>query len=455
MYDFDLVTIGAGSGGVAASRRAGAYGARVAICEEGRVGGTCVLRGCIPKKFLVYASHFAEDIEDAAGYGWSISNARFDWPTLIGNKDTELERLEGIYERMLSNADVEVLRGRGKVIDPHTVAVEIDGETRTVTAERILVATGGWPSHPDVPGIEHVISSNEALDLEVLPKRMVIAGGGYIAVEFAGIFARLGVDVTIVIRADHLLRGFDEDIRLHVETEMKRIGVTVRAGCKITAIEADGGGHVVRTTDGDALQADVVFYATGRAPNTHGIGLDEIGVALGTRGEIKVDEGLRTSIDSIYSIGDCTDRNNLTPVAIAEGRALAESWYNDNPQFVSYENIATAVFSQPPIGTVGLTEEQARAKYGEVDIYKSAFRPLKNTLSGNEGRTLMKLIVDRASDRVVGCHMAGPDGPEIIQGVAIALKCGATKRQFDDTMAIHPTAAEEFVTMYQAEEPAT
>ena len=452
MYDFDLVTIGAGSGGVAASRRAGGYGARVAICEDTRVGGTCVLRGCIPKKFLVYASHVAEDIEDAAGYGWSIPDASFDWPTLIANKDAELDRLNGIYERMLSNGKVEVLRGHGRVVDPHTVAVDIDGEIKRVSAERILVATGGWPATPDIPGIEHVVSSNEALDLATLPRRMVIAGGGYIAVEFAGIFARLGVAVTIVIRGDHLLRGFDHDIRLHVEQEMIRIGIDVRAGCRITEIEKLDDHYRLRTTAGPAIETDVVFYAMGRPPNTRTLGLESIGVEMRDNGAIIVDDHSRSTVDSVFAIGDCTDRHNLTPVAIAEGRALAESWYNNNPQTVSYQNIATAVFSQPPIGTVGLTEEQAREAFDAVDIFRSAFRPLKNTLSGSEARTLMKLVVDRDSDRVVGCHMAGADAPEIIQGVGIALKCGATKRQFDDTMAIHPTAAEEFVTLYQADE---
>ena len=452
MYDFDLVTIGAGSGGVAASRRAGGYGARVAICEDTRVGGTCVLRGCIPKKFLVYASHVAEDIEDAAGYGWSIPDASFDWPTLIANKDAELDRLNGIYERMLSNGKVEVLRGHGRVVDPHTVAVDIDGEIKRVSAERILVATGGWPATPDIPGIEHVVSSNEALDLATLPRRMVIAGGGYIAVEFAGIFARLGVAVTIVIRGDHLLRGFDHDIRLHVEQEMIRIGIDVRAGCRITELEKLDDHYRLRTTAGPAIETDVVFYAMGRAPNTRTLGLESIGVEMRDNGAIIVDDHSRSTVDSVFAIGDCTDRHNLTPVAIAEGRALAESWYNNNPQTVSYQNIATAVFSQPPIGTVGLTEEQAREAFDAVDIFRSAFRPLKNTLSGSEARTLMKLVVDRDSDRVVGCHMAGADAPEIIQGVGIALKCGATKRQFDDTMAIHPTAAEEFVTLYQADE---
>ena len=452
MYDFDLVTIGAGSGGVAASRRAGGYGARVAICEDTRVGGTCVLRGCIPKKFLVYASHVAEDIEDAAGYGWSIPDASFDWPTLIANKDAELDRLNGIYERMLSNGKVEVLRGHGRVVDPHTVAVDIDGEIKRVSAERILVATGGWPATPDIPGIEHVVSSNEALDLATLPRRMVIAGGGYIAVEFAGIFARLGVAVTIVIRGDHLLRGFDHDIRLHVEQEMIRIGIDVRAGCRITEIEKLDDHYRLRTTAGPAIETDVVFYAMGRAPNTRTLGLESIGVEMRDNGAIIVDDHSRSTVDSVFAIGDCTDRHNLTPVAIAEGRALAESWYNNNPQTVSYQNIATAVFSQPPIGTVGLTEEQAREAFDAVDIFRSAFRPLKNTLSGSEARTLMKLVVDRDSDRVVGCHMAGADAPEIIQGVGIALKCGATKRQFDHTMAIHPTAAEEFVTLYQADE---
>jgi glutathione reductase (NADPH) len=443
-YDYDLVTIGAGSGGVAASRRAGAYGARVAICEEGRVGGTCVLRGCVPKKLLVHASHVREEIEDAAGYGWTIPDAQFDWPTLIANKDTELDRLEGIYNSMLANADVETLAGRGVLVDAHTV--EVGG--RKVTAERVLVATGGWPEVHPFPGQEHVISSNEALDLPAFPERVVIAGGGYIAVEFAGIFRQLGAEVTILIRGDHLLRGFDHDLRLHLEEEMAGSGVAIHAGCKVTEVRQAGNAYAVDTTDGVTLDADTVLFATGRKPNTAGIGLAEAGVVMADNGAIVVDDDLQTTVPGVYAIGDCTDRNNLTPVAIAEGRALAETWFNGNPQRVDYADIATAVFSQPTIGTVGLTEEAARLAYGSVDIYRSAFRPLKNTLSGNPGRTMMKLVVDRDSDRVLGCHLIGADAPEIVQGIAIALKCGATKAQFDATMAIHPTAAEELVTMY-------
>ncbi len=445
MADFDLIVIGAGSGGVAAARRAGAYGARVVICEDVRVGGTCVLRGCVPKKLLVYAAHAAEEIRDAAGYGWSIPRKSFDWPTLIRNKDAELDRLNGIYESMLANAQVTVMRGRGRVLDPHTV--DVGGEPHR--ADRILIATGGSAIMPPIPGIEHAINSDRALDLDSLPSRIVIAGGGYIAVEFAGIFSRLGAEVTVVIRGDHLLRGFDHDLRLHLEEEMRREGIAIRAGRRITHIQKSGDALQLDLTDGARCTADAALFATGRAPNTRNIGLEEAGATLRASGAVIVDGALRSTVPSIYAIGDCTDHHNLTPVAIAEGRALAETWFNNNPQAVEYDNIATAVFSQPPIGTVGLTEEAARRVCDNVTIYRSAFRPMKNTLSGNAGRAMMKLVVDAATDRVLGCHMIGPDSPEIIQGVAIAVKCGATKAQFDATMAIHPTAAEEFVTMYQ------
>jgi glutathione reductase (NADPH) len=455
VYDYDLVTIGGGSGGVAASRRAGAYGARVAICEEGRFGGTCVLRGCIPKKLLVYAAQVREEIADAAGFGWTVPEAAFDWPALIGNKNVELVRLEGVYERMLESAGVGILRGRARVVDPHTVEVAIDGAPRRITGERILVATGSRPALPQLPGIEHAITSNEALELDGLPGRMAIAGGGYIAVEFAGIFSRLGVEVTVIIRGDHILRGFDHDLRLHLEDEMRRTGVPIRAGCKITEIRRAGNRLALETTDGITLDVDVVLFGTGRAPNTLGLGLEEVGLRLRDNGAIVVDDELCTAVPSIFAVGDCTDRTNLTPVAIAEGRALAETWFNDNPRALDYADIATAVFSHPPLATVGLTEEAARLVYDGVAVYRSVFRPLKNTLSGNQGRTLMKLVVDRASDRVVGCHMVGPDAPEIIQAVAIALKCNATKAQFDATMALHPTAAEEFVTMYEPAEGAS
>ena len=451
-YDYDLITIGAGSGGVAASRRAGAYGARVAIVEEGRVGGTCVLRGCVPKKLLVHAAHVREEIDDAAGYGWRISAPSFDWPTLIANKNAELERHEGIYHRMLADAGVELLQGTARVVDAHTLEISNGQGARRASAERILVATGGWPEMPPVAGVEHAITSNEALDLAALPERMVIAGGGYVAVEFAGIFSNLGVEVTIVIRADHILRGFDHDLRLHLEEEMRVGGVTIRPDCKITEIRADGNAFAIATTDGVTLAVDCLFFATGRKPNTARLGLREAGVALADNGAIAVDADLATSVPSLYAIGDCTDRNNLTPVAIAEGRALAETWFNGNPQRIDYGDIATAVFSQPPIGTVGLSEEAARLASDSVAVYRSTFRPLKNTLSGNPARSMMKLVVDGDSDRVLGCHIIGADAPEIVQGMAIAIKCGATKAQFDATMAIHPTSAEELVTMYQ---PAT
>lgn len=441
----DLIVIGAGSGGVACARRAGAYGARVAICEEVRVGGTCVLRGCVPKKLLVYASHVAEEIADAAGYGWSIPSPAFDWPRLIRNKNAELDRLNGIYEKMLGDASVPVLRGRATLIDEHTV--EVVGERRR--AERILVATGGRPWMPAIPGVEHAIDSDRALDLESLPERMVVGGGGYIAVEFAGIFRSLGVEVTVVIRGDRLLRSFDADLARHLENEMRRGGVTVRTGSRIAAIRESGRSLVAEIEGGDALETDSVFLALGRRPNTRGIGLEEAGVRLRDNGAVAVDEELRSSVSSVYALGDCTDRRNLTPVAIAEGRALAETWFNDNPCAVTHENVATAVFSQPPIGTVGLTEEEARRAFADVAVYRSSFRPMKNTLSGNPGRALMKLVADGDTGRVLGCHLIGPDAPEIVQGVAIALKCGATKAQFDDTMAIHPTAAEELVTMYE------
>ena len=445
MAEYDLIVIGAGSGGVACARRAGARGARAAICEEVRVGGTCVLRGCVPKKLLVYAAHAADDIADAAGYGWSVPAPSFDWARLIRNKNAELDRLNAIYEKMLADAAVPVLRGRATLIDARTV--EVAGERHR--AERILIATGARAWTPDIPGAGRAIDSDRALDLEALPKRMTIVGGGYIAVEFAGIFSKLGVEVTIVIRGDRLLRGFDADVARHLEDEMRRDGVDIRKGRRVAAIRDSGGVPVVETDDGAARETDCVFFALGRVPNTRGMGLEEAGVRLRENGAVAVDEALRSSAPSIYAIGDCTDRRNLTPVAIAEGRALAETWFNDNPRTVDYENIATAVFSRPPIGAVGLTEDEARRAYGKVAVYRSSFRPMKNTLSGNPGRALMKLVVDAATDRVVGCHLIGPDAPEIVQGVAIALKCGATKARFDDTMAIHPTAAEELVTMYE------
>ena len=442
-YDFDLLTIGAGSGGVASSRRAGSYGARVAICEELRVGGTCVLRGCIPKKLLVYGAQFADAFADAEGFGWTVPPADFDWPKLIEAKDKEIGRLSQIYINMLNNAGVEIIDGHAALTDPHSV--EVAG--RTYTAENILIATGSWPETPNLPGIEHVISSNEALDLKKLPSRIVIVGGGYIAVEFAGIFSGFGSEVVELIRRPELLYGFDDDIRVALGEEMRLRGVDIRGRTQVARIDKVATGYIVTTTAGDKVETDLVMYATGRRPNTKGMGLEEVDVRINEAGAVVVDEWQRSSVPNIYAIGDVTDHINLTPVAIAEGRAIAETLFNSNPVKMDHANVPSAVFSQPPIGTVGLTEERARREYGEVDVYVARFKPMKNTLSGREERTLMKLVVDQRSDRVLGCHMLGPDAPEIVQGLAIAIKSGATKRMFDQTVGIHPSAAEEFVTM--------
>ncbi len=442
-YDYDLITIGAGSGGVRGTRLAGGYGARTAIIEEERVGGTCVLRGCVPKKLLIYGAHYAEHLEDAVNYGWSVDGASHDWARMIDTKNVELDRLNGIYLRILRENNVEVVDGRGVVTDPHTV--EVNG--KSMTAEKILVAAGGWPSTPDIPGIEHVISSNEALELRELPKRMVIVGGGYIAVEFAGIFAALGVEVTEVIRAEAILRGFDHDIRVNLTDEMQKRGIRVLSETVIRSIEKDGDVYTLRCAGNEIIETDLVMYATGRTPNTAGLGLAEAGVELSDGGAVMVDEWNQSSVESIYAVGDVTDRIALTPVAIQEGRAFAETNFNDNPLTVDYDDVPSAVFSTPPVGSVGLSEEDARARYGDIDVYVSRFKPLVHTLSGRDERSFMKLLVDAHTDRVLGAHMMGLDAPEIIQGVAIAIKCDATKAQFDATTGIHPSAAEEFVTM--------
>ncbi|HLJ65181.1 MAG TPA: glutathione-disulfide reductase, partial [Stellaceae bacterium] len=442
--DFDMFTIGAGSGGVASSRRAGSHGARVAICEDSRVGGTCVIRGCVPKKLLVYGAQFADAFADAEGFGWHVPPPTHDWASLIAAKDREIDRLEGIYRKLLDTSKVALIEGRGRLIDPHTVEVE----ERRFTAAHILIAAGGHPELPAIPGIEHAITSNEALDLPLLPRQVVIVGGGYIAVEFAGIFQALGAAVTLVIRGEALLKGFDEDVRHALGEELRARGITIRAHSQVTSIEKTVSGVRLHLAGGEVLAAGAVLYATGRGPNTRGLGLEESGVRLdAASGAVLVDEWSRSSVPHIFAVGDVTDRMNLTPVAIAEGRALAETLFNRNPMKLDRTNIATAVFSQPPVGTVGLTEAEARARYGVIDIYRARFRPMKHTLSGREERTMMKLVVDRLSDIVLGCHMVGVDAPEIIQGLAVALKCGATKRQFDETVGIHPTAAEEFVTM--------
>ncbi len=442
-YDYDLFTIGAGSGGVRASRMAAQKGARVAVCEEDRVGGTCVLRGCVPKKLLVYASEYSSAFEDSVGFGWSATKPHMDWPKLIATKNKELDRLNGIYNNILSSNGVESISGRGTIVDEHTV--EVNG--KRYTAEKILIAVGGWPSLPDIPGIEHVITSNEALDLPELPRRIVIVGGGYIAVEFAGIFAGMGVEVTEIIRADRILRGFDDDLRSELEREMTKRGINILSSTTVECITKKANHLELTLGDGESIEADAIMYATGRAPKVEGLGLENANIEVNHKGAIKVDENYRTSAKSIYAIGDVTDRVCLTPVALAEGMALVEHLFGADTKQVDYDNIPSAVFSQPPLGTVGLTEAQARERFGKVDVYTSGFKAMKHTLSGRDERSFMKLIVDPKSDRVVGAHMMGPDAAEIMQGLGIAMKCGATKAQFDATIGIHPSAAEEFVTM--------
>ncbi len=441
-YDFDLFTIGAGSGGVAGSRRAVSYGAKVGIAENSRIGGTCVMRGCVPKKLLVYGAQFADAFEDARGFGWDLTPPRFDWPTLIANKNKELDRLEGIYRNLLK--DCTLFEARATLEDAHTIALD---NGKRVTAETIIVATGSHPVTPHIPGIEHVISSNEALDLPKLPRHIIIVGGGYIALEFANIFSGLKSEVTLIIRGEEVLTGFDDDVRVDIAKEMRQRGVTIHTRTELARIDKLEGGFTVHTTAGAELSAELVMYATGRKPNIKNMGLAEIGVKLHKDGRVLVDEWSKTSVPNIYAIGDVTDRLNLTPVAIAEGRAIAETLYNNNPMKISHENVATAVFSQPPIGTVGLSEREARKRGHTLDIYRARFRPMKNTLSGREERTMMKLVVDRPTQKVLGIHMVGVDSPEIVQCLAVAVICGATKQQFDATMAVHPTAAEEFVTM--------
>ncbi|HJO73116.1 MAG: glutathione-disulfide reductase [Rhodospirillales bacterium] len=442
-YDYDLITIGAGSGGVRASRMSAGYGAHAAVIENNRFGGTCVMRGCVPKKLLVYGSQFSDEFKDARGFGWTTGELAFDWAQLIANKNRELDRLEEVYRRMLRESGVTMIEGTGLLADAHTV--EVGG--RAMTAEHILLAAGGWPTMPDIPGIEHVITSNEALDLERLPARLVIVGGGYIAVEFAGIFNALGVEVTEILRADTVLRGFDEDMRLALAEEMRKRGVNLRCESVVRGIEKENDAYSLRLAGGYIVEADLVMYATGRAPRTKGLGLEAAGVELDGKGAVVVDEFSRTSQPNILAIGDITNRLNLTPVAIAEGQALAESLFNSNPTTANLTGVPTAVFSQPPLATIGLSEDEARAQFADVDVYLSSFRPLKHTLSGRDEMTVMKLVVDAESDRVLGCHMVGLDAAEIIQGLGVALKCGATKAQFDATVGIHPTAAEEFVTM--------
>lgn len=452
-YDYDLFVIGAGSGGVRAARMSAGHGARVAVAEEYRVGGTCVIRGCVPKKLFVYASHFAEEFEASRGFGWTPGEARFDWARLIANKDREIDRLNGLYIKGLKAAGVGILQTRARLKDAHTVHLEADG--RDVTADKILIATGAWPFVPDVEGAEHAITSNEAFHLDRLPDHITIVGGGYIAVEFAGIFNGLGVKTTLVYRGEEILRGFDDDLRAGLHEAMDAKGIDVRVMSDIERIAPAGeGGYEITLNSGDVLSTGLVMYATGRVPNAEGLGLEAAGVKRGWNGHVAVDEYSQTSVPNIYAVGDVTDRVNLTPVAIREGAAFAETVFNDNPTAVDHETIASAVFSQPEIGTVGLTEAEARERLNSVDIYKSAFRPMKHTLSGLDERMLMKLVVDGESGVVVGCHILGDGAGEMIQALGIAVRMGATKADFDATVAVHPTAAEELVTMREKWQPA-
>ena len=445
MADFDLLVIGGGSGGVACARRAASYGARTAVIENDRLGGTCVHRGCIPKKLLVYASHFSHDFEDAAGYGWTVGERSFDWPDMVRAKVAELDRLEGIYRRLLQDSGTTYIRGTARILDTHTVVVGDEQHH----AETIVIATGGRPTMPDIPGIELAISSDEMFDLPTLPERLVIVGGGYIACEFACIMQGLGASVTQLYRGELPLRGFDWDLRAVLCEEMRKGGVDLRLNVNAAALAREGSAIAVTTTTGEVIEADQVLFATGRKPNVAGLGLENAGIDTAEGGAIPVDANSHTGVASIYAIGDVTDRINLTPVAIHEGRCIAETLYNDNPQAPDHRDVATAVFTTPELGTVGLTEEEARQAFPALDIYKTRFRPLKHTLSGRAETVFMKLVVDRASDRVVGCHMVGDGAGEAVQLLGIAVKAGATKAQFDATMAVHPTAAEEFVTMYE------
>lgn len=445
IYDYDLFVIGAGSGGVRAARMSAGYGAKVGIAEEYRVGGTCVIRGCVPKKLFVYAARLGEAIDDAAGFGWTVEAKSFDWPTLIANKDREIDRLNALYTRGLDRAGVDIVLTRAVLRGPHEV--ELVGQGRIVTARYVLIATGGRPFVPTFPGSEHVITSNEAFHLETLPESILIVGGGYIAMEFASIFAGLGSRVTLVYRGPQILRGFDDDLRDGLARGLRRRGVDLRVSTDLAAVEPREGGYRARTKTGDEIDVALVMYATGRVPNTTGLGLQAAGIELGWNGHVVVDEYSKSSLDSVYAVGDVTHRMNLTPVAIHEGAAVAETLFNDNPTPVDHTFVPTAVFSTPEIGRVGLTEAEARERCRKLDIYKSEFRPLKDALTGRDEKMLMKLVVDGDSQVIRGVHILGPDAAEIVQMAAIALRMGATKQDFDRTMALHPSAAEELVTM--------
>jgi len=444
-YDFDLFVIGAGSGGVRAARFAASYGARVAVAESRYLGGTCVNVGCVPKKLLVYGAHFADDFEQAQGFGWSLEQANFNWSTLIANKNREIDRLNGIYRNLLVNSGVTLLEGHARIVDDHSV--ELDG--KRYSAKNILIATGGWPHIPEVPGHEHAIGSNEVFFLEQLPKRVLVIGGGYIAVEFASIFNGLGAKTSLLYRGELFLRGFDNAVRVHLQEELSKRGLDLQFNSDIARIDKQADGSLQATLkDGRVLDADCIFYATGRRPMLDNLGLENTQVELDERGYIQVDEQYQTSTPSILAIGDVIGRVQLTPVALAEGMAVAKRLFKpEQYRKVDYQMIPTAVFSLPNIGTVGLSEEQAKKDGYSVSVFESRFKPMKLTMTESQERTLMKLVVDTATDRVLGCHMVGPEAGEIVQGLAVALKAGATKQHFDETIGVHPTAAEEFVTM--------
>ena len=447
IYDYDLFVIGAGSGGVRAARMSAKYGARVAIAETRYLGGTCVNVGCVPKKLFAYAAHFSEHLENARAFGWHYGTKRFDWQTLITNKNAEIKRLNAIYENLLKSATVHIMPESATIVDAHTVEIN----HRRVTTERILVATGSWPKLPDLPGQEHIITSNEAFFLEPLPKQIIIVGGGYIAIEFAGIFNGLGVETTLLYRGQLFLRDFDLDAREFLAEEMRKKGITLKFETNIKAIEKSGNKLQATLTDTTIQSTERIMYATGRKPNTANLGLEELGIKLDRNGAIVVNQNYQTTVPSIYAIGDVTNRVNLTPVALAEGAYLARKLYNNQYLPVDYTNIPTCIFSQPNLATVGLTEATASTKYAKITVYKTSFTALQHTLSGSQEKTFIKLIVDQASDRVVGAHMVGEAASEIIQGIAIAIKTGATKADFDQTIGIHPTVAEEFVTLREPE----
>lgn len=443
MHDFDVLIIGAGSAGVRCARASAALGARVAVVEAGRAGGTCVNVGCVPKKLMVYASHFAEEMELARGYGWSVGAHAHDWAAFTAARDAEVARLNGVYERLLRGAGATLLRGRARITGPHSIA--IDGAKHT--ARHVVIATGARPVRPAIPGAEHAMVSDDVFALSQRPRRVVVVGGGYIALEFAGVFRGLGSEVTIVHRGAHVLRGFDDDARSFLAEEMRKKGVRIRLNATVESIEKGPGGLVCELPEAEEVEADAVLFAIGRAPNVEGLGLAEVGVDVDADGAVVVDEHSRTRVPSIHAIGDVTNRMNLTPVALAEGSALARTLFGAAPAQVAYGNVPTAVFTQPPLSAVGLTESEARATHANVDVYTSEFRPLLHALSGSEERVFMKIVVDAETDRVLGAHVVGIDAPEIVQGLAIALQCGATKAQVDATIGIHPTVAEEIVAM--------